>query len=197
MALIQILNNFYRNLFNKLSFPKKHKIIIQSGKPIIWATFFVFFSVLFFVVSNLINHKNTGNQTNLKIVANSNEFSNLSKYFISKINSPYVEVKYLIKNNDSVEKILRKFNIKNKDIKKITTKLKQKKLSNIYSGRELSLIYKKLDNNLIDTKIKQYMDKESNVDLQAERNERIKLIDNLRKENFKLLFPEIASILDV
>ena len=148
MALIQILNNFYRNLFNKLSFPKKHKIIIQSGKPIIWATFFVFFSVLFFVFSNLINHKNTGNQKNLKTVASSNEFSNLTKYFISKINSPYVEVKYLIKNNDSVEKILRKFNIKNKEIKKITTKLKQKKLSNIYSGRELSLIYKKLDNNL-------------------------------------------------
>ena len=33
----------------------------------------------------------------------------------------------------------------NKDVKDISFKLKQKKLSNIYSGRELSLIYKELD----------------------------------------------------
>ena len=29
--------------------------------------------------------------------------------FISKINSPYKEIKYLIQNNDSIEKILKKF----------------------------------------------------------------------------------------
>ena len=39
----------------------------------------------------------------------SKEFGNLSNYFISKVNSPYEEVKYLIKNNDSIEKILNKF----------------------------------------------------------------------------------------
>ena len=54
---------------------------------------------------------------------------------------------YLIKNNDTIEKILKNFNIKDSDIKNISTKLKEKKLSNIYSGRKLSLIYKKLDDN--------------------------------------------------
>ena len=37
--------------------------------------------------------------------------------------------------------------INSDDIKKISKKLKQKKLSNIYTGRELSLIFKKLENN--------------------------------------------------
>ena len=46
------------------------------------------------------------------------------------------EEKYLIQNNDSVEKILKKFDIRGQDIKNISTRLKFKKLSNIYAGRE-------------------------------------------------------------
>ena len=45
-----------------------------------------------------------------------------------------------------MEKILKRFNIKNEDIRNITVKLKQKKLGDIYSGRKLSLIIKKLNN---------------------------------------------------
>jgi murein DD-endopeptidase MepM/ murein hydrolase activator NlpD len=56
-------------------------------------------------------------------------------------------VSYIIKNNDTIEKILKNYHIKSDDIKKISTKLKEKKLSNIYSGRKLSLIYKKLEDN--------------------------------------------------
>ena len=56
-------------------------------------------------------------------------------------------MEYLIKNNDTVEKILKKYEIKNQDIKNISTKLKEKKLSNIYSGRKLALIFKKLEDN--------------------------------------------------
>ena len=74
----------------------------------------------------------------------SNEFSNLTTFLISKINSPYKEIKYTIKNNDSIERILKKYDIDNNDIKNISLKLKQKKLSNIYSGRELSLILQKI-----------------------------------------------------
>ena len=110
-------------------------------------SFIIFFSILFFIVTNLITHKNKVNGDNLKEVLKTNEFLNLTNYFSSKINSPYEEIKYVIKNNDSIEKILKNYNIKNKDIKEISVKLKEKKLSNIYSGRKLSLIYKKLQNN--------------------------------------------------
>ena len=47
-----------------------------------------------------------------------------------------------------LKKYLKKFNIKKNDIKKISIKLKKKKLSNIYSGRELSLIFKKIDEQI-------------------------------------------------
>ena len=113
----------------------------------ILVSFIVFFSILFFIVTNLIAHKNKVNDNNFKEVLKTNEFLNLTNYFSSKINSPYEEIKYVIKNNDSIEKILKNYNIKNEDIKEISVKLKEKKLSNIYSGRKLSLIYKKLQNN--------------------------------------------------
>ncbi len=99
----------------------------------------------FILYSSLIEKKDIENKKNLKEITKSSEFSKLTNFFTAKIHSPYHEIKYKIKNNDSVEKILKNFNIRNQDIKNISFKLKQKKLSNIYSGRELTLIYKKLE----------------------------------------------------
>ena len=52
----------------------------------------------------------------------------------------------MIKNNDTVEKILKKFGVRNEDIKAIIVELRKQKLSNIYTGRKISLIIKKLEN---------------------------------------------------
>ena len=147
MAIIQFLNNFFKNNVNFLTAIKNSKLKIFNFNPFVIVSFIVFFLILFFITSNLVSSKNKSNRNNLNQVTSSSEFSNLVNYFISKINSPYKEENYLIKNNDTVEKILKNFNIKNSDIKNISTKLKEKKLSNIYSGRKLSLIYKKLEDN--------------------------------------------------
>ena len=147
MTITQIINNFYSKKFNFLTYLKLSSVKFLNLNPVIIIGFVVVFSILYFTISNLINAKNEENKENLSEVTRTGEFSNLKNYFISKINSPYKEVNYIIKNNDTIEKILRNFKIKNIDIKNISTKLKEKKLSNIYSGRKLSLIYKKLDNN--------------------------------------------------
>jgi murein DD-endopeptidase MepM/ murein hydrolase activator NlpD len=147
MAIIQFINKFYKKNINFLSIIKTDKLKVLNFNPVIILCLIVLFSIIFFITSNLISFKNKSNKDNLEQVTNSSEFSNLKNYFISKINSPYGKVNYLIKNNDSIEKILKKFNIKDNDIKKISTKLKEKKLSNIYSGRKLSLVYKKLNDN--------------------------------------------------
>ena len=147
MTITQIINNFFSKKFNFLTYLKLSRVKFLNLNPVIIIGFVVVFSILYFTISNLINAKNEENEENLSEVTRTGEFSNLKNYFISKINSPYKEVNYIIKNNDTIEKILRNFKIKNIDIKNISTKLKEKKLSNIYSGRKLSLIYKKLENN--------------------------------------------------
>ena len=116
-----------------------------------WKYFLYFFSIIIIfltliVTSNLISQKNIESEENFNSLLSTKEFGNLSNFFISKINSPYQEINYIIKNNDSVEKILKKFQIKTKEIQIITKNLKSKKLTNIYAGRELTLIIKKIEN---------------------------------------------------
>ncbi len=69
----------------------------------------------------------------------------LKEKFLSNLRSPYLDFKYVIENNDSIQGILKKFNIRNDEINVIIDKLKEKKLTNIYTGRELYLIAKKDD----------------------------------------------------
>ena len=147
MALSQIIHRFYKKKIHFLSSINVSKLRIKNFNHTIFLIFIVFFLILFFFISSLINLKNQKNKSNLVDIAKSNEFTNLTNYFISKINSPYQEIHYVIKNNDNIEKILKDYSIKSEDIKNISNKLKEKKFSNIYSGRKLSLIYKKLENN--------------------------------------------------
>ena len=145
MTLIRKLNDFFKKTANKPQLLIVQKLRNFNQNYLVLFSILIFFSIIFFVSGNLIEKKNFNNVKNFKDTTKSSEFINLSNFFISKINSPYKVEKYLIKNNDSVEKILKKFKIKKDDIKNISLKLKQKKLSNIYSGRELSLILKKLN----------------------------------------------------
>jgi murein DD-endopeptidase MepM/ murein hydrolase activator NlpD len=115
-----------------------------------WSILFNFLLIfitflIFLITSNLINKNKKINNQNFSDLVKSEEFINIGSYLISKINSPYEEITYLIQNNDNIEKILKKFQINVNDIKIISNNLKQKKLTNIYAGRELSLILKKLE----------------------------------------------------
>ena len=146
MTIIHNFNNIFRKIKkSELSF-KLSKIKILNFNIVILFFSIVFFSFLYFISLNLISKKNLNNQENLSDISKSSEFSKISNFLVAKINSPYKDIKYTIKKNDSVEKILNQFNIRDEEVKEISLKLKQKKLTNIYSGRELKLIYKKLEN---------------------------------------------------
>ena len=145
MTIIQKLNNFIKknNLFLVVEKAKKLKDLNFNYAVLTFVA--IFMLIIFYTSTTMISQKKIENQDSLQKITNSNEFSNLTNFLISKINSPYQERNYIIKNNDSIEKILKNFNILQKDIKEISLKLKQKKLTNIYSGRTLSIISKKLE----------------------------------------------------
>ncbi len=146
MTIIQKIRVFIKKKYNLVSFLDVRSLRIQKYNPVFVLSFLLGFSIIFFISANLVNKKNKENINNLNEIAKEDEFSNIINFFTSKINSPYKEINYVIKNNDTVEKILNKFNINQLDIKNISIKLKEKNLSNIYSGKELSLIIKKLEN---------------------------------------------------
>jgi len=144
MTIIQKTRHFWKKKINFLSQLDARAFKFQKFNPFFIITFIIIFSGFFFITSNLINKKNKDNEKNLNEITKSSEFSNFSNFLISKINSPYKEINYIIKNNDSIEKILKNFNVRGEDVKNISIKLKQKKLVNIYTGRKLNLIIKKL-----------------------------------------------------
>ena len=145
MALIQKISLFIKKKINIVSLLDTKIFRIRKFNPIILISFLVIFSLIFFITSNVINKKNKENASNFKEITQTNDFLNLTNFFKSKINSPYKEIDYTIQNNDTVEKILKQFKIRNKDIRNISLKLKERELTNIYSGRKLSLILKKLE----------------------------------------------------
>ena len=147
MTIIQKISNFFKNKNNFFVISDIKNLKLPITSPFIVIAFFVSFSFLFFVTFNFINEKNKEHLKNFDEITNNKEFSNLTNFFISKINSPYEERNYVIQNYDTVEKILKKFNVRAEDIKKISIELIDQKLTNIYPGRKLSLIIKKLENN--------------------------------------------------
>ena len=146
MAIIQ---KFATSIRNKLNFFQilefKASKIKKKFTPIFLITFLTIFTIFFFISSIIVDRKNQRNVNNFKEITATNEFLNLTNFLFNKIKSPYEEINYVIKNNDTIEKILKKLKVNNKDIKEISNKLKQQKLSNIYSGRKLSLVVKKLE----------------------------------------------------
>ena len=145
MTIIQKISNYLRKKYNVLSPIDVKTLKINKFNPLIILTFLIIFTGFFFVSSNLVNWNNESKLNNFKEVTETDEFLNFTNFILSKINSPYEEINYVIKNNDTVEKILSKFNVRDKDIKKISIKLKENKLTNIYIGRKLELIIKKLE----------------------------------------------------
>ena len=145
MTLIQKFSNYFKKNLNFYSFFKflRQKTIGFNYKII--TSIILILTLIFFGSTNYFTQKNQLSKNNFEEVTKSNEFSNLTSYLVSKINSPYKKINYSIKSNDSLEKILKRINIKQSDISVISFKLKQKGLSNIYSGRELSLVLKKLN----------------------------------------------------
>ena len=143
MAINQIFLNLVKTIKNNLG--NDSQLLPKNLNYLLYIILIFSFLVVFLSINHFMIKKRQLEDQNLDHVVKSEEFKNLGGYLISKINSPYREVEYVIQNNDSIEKILKKFEINTNDIKEISIGLKQKKLTNIYTGRKLFLVLKKLE----------------------------------------------------
>ena len=145
MTIIQKISNLFKKKYNFFSLIDAKVLKIQKFNLFFLISFVIFFSILFFISSAFIDKSNKKKEDNLNEITKTNDFLNLQDFLVSKINSPYEEINYIIQKNDTLETILRKFKVKNEDVKNISDKLKQKKFANIYSGKKLNLVIKKLE----------------------------------------------------
>ena len=143
MTLKGLLKKIQINFSNEES-KKSLGFVKRYWVSIIYLLVFVGIFLIYSTTYNYVNNQEEVNEKNLEILLNSKESKDIKKNFFSNIQNPYSEYKYVIQNNDTIQGILKKFKINKEEINLITEKLKQQKLTNIYSGRELNIVMKKI-----------------------------------------------------
>jgi len=99
----------------------------------------IFFLIYSFAVNQIKSYNNL-KKDNFNSFLNSREFKNLKEYVFENLNSPYKEYNYIVQNNDTIEKILKKYNVINEDINSIASAIIEKKLSNIFAKTEIKIV---------------------------------------------------------
>jgi murein DD-endopeptidase MepM/ murein hydrolase activator NlpD len=75
------------------------------------------------------------------------DIKNLKKFLLGKIISPFINVNYEIKSGDSIQKILKKFDVKNVDINNVIEQYKKySKPNNLLTGNKIDIIVEKNPN---------------------------------------------------
>ena len=133
-----ILNNYKSKVIN---FIKKFYIKNDLSR-----NYVLFGFLIIFVISALFSYSSTLKKKRLKAVESfisSNETILLKNYLLNKIKSPYFEYDYIVKNNDTVESILKKFSVKKKEISFIVKEIKKRKLSNITPNQKVKFVLRR------------------------------------------------------
>ena len=126
------MNNF-SNFFRAINLNKKYLFY--------FVYLFVFF-IFYALIINQIQSRSELKKKSFNSFASSREFQVLKDFISENLNSPYREYSYIVKNNDTIEKVLKKYNVVSGDINNIANKIVQKKLSNIFAGTEIKIVTK-------------------------------------------------------
>ena len=134
---------------NLLNFPisLKKKIIsffsfsYQKRYPFYFFLITIFF-VTYALVLNQIKFHTELKENNFNSFLESKELSNLSNFLFENIKSPYKEYNYTVENNDTLEKVLKKYNTDSAEINKLISEIIKKKLTNISPGALIKILTK-------------------------------------------------------
>ena len=124
-----------------LFIPKK-LLLFDKKKYLFYFVFLIGFFIIYALVINQIKSYTKLKENNLNSFLKSNEFGNIKEYIFENLNSPYREYSYTVENNDTIEKVLKKYSVNNDEINKVASEIIKKKISNIYAGTEITLITK-------------------------------------------------------
>ena len=131
-----------KNFFNKtINYWRKLFIGIDVSR-----NYVIFGFLVIFLISSLFAYGSTLKKKRLEAIdsfISSNETVLLKNYLLNQIKSPYFEYDYIVKNNDTMELILKKFSIKDKEISFIVKEIKKRKLSNITPNQKIKFVLRR------------------------------------------------------
>ncbi len=103
--------------------------------------------ITLFLVTTIVN-KNEGKvevkTTNIGKNNERNDLNIIKDFLISKIKSPFININYEIKKGDTIQKILKKHKVKNRDIQTVVTQYKKySNPNNLLAGNKIDIIVEK------------------------------------------------------
>ena len=107
----------------------------------------VIFSFLFIIAVALVFYLDSGVKKKrleqIDFFVSNNQTVLLKNYLLNQIKSPFLEYDYIVQNSDTVEKILKKFSVKQSEINFVIIKIKKLGLSNIIPGQKVQFVLKR------------------------------------------------------
>ena len=133
--------------FFTLSRAQKKKIelflsLVNKKKYLFYFIFIGVFFVIYALVLNKIKSHTKLKEDNFNFFLKSNEFSNIKEFIFENLKSPYKEYNYTVENNDTLEKVFKKYNIDNAEINNLISEIVKKKLTNISPGAAIRIVTK-------------------------------------------------------
>jgi murein DD-endopeptidase MepM/ murein hydrolase activator NlpD len=113
----------------------------QKKYPFYFFVISVFF-VIYALLLNQIKSYTKLKESNFNSFLKSEEFNNIKEFVFENIKSPYEEYNHTVQNNDTLEKILKKYNISKTETNNLIKEIVKKKLSNISAGSQVQIITK-------------------------------------------------------
>ena len=107
----------------------------------------IVFSFLFIIAVALVFYLDSGVKKKrleqIDFFVSNNQTVLLKNYLLNQIKSPFLEYDYIVQNSDTVEKILKKFSVKQSEINFVIMKIKKLGLSNIIPGQKVQFVLKR------------------------------------------------------
>ena len=136
------VNQFLSNLEKFSQSLSKKFVFFKIFKPIYFFGSLLLFSIISFsIIINESLKKKRAEEINSFLT--NNQTLLLRNYIFNKIKSPYLEYDYVVKNNDTIENIFKKFSVKKEEIAFVVKEIKKQNLSNISPGQKIKFILKK------------------------------------------------------
>ena len=137
-----VINQFLSNLEKFSQSLSKKFVFFKIFKPIyFFGSLFLFSIISFSIIVNENLKKKRAEEINSFLT--NNQTLLLRNYIFNKIKSPYLEYDYVVKNNDTIENIFKKFSVKKEEIAFVVKEIKKQNLSSISPGQKIKFILKK------------------------------------------------------
>ena len=165
-----------------------YQILTKSLPKVKYFILFAFFIFFFLLLTVVYKNDEIAVKTKKNIIFQDSTIDDIKEFLLSKIKTPFVNINYEVKSGDTIQKILRKFNVQNNEIQTIINKYKKYSNPNkLLKGNKIDIVIEetvsKKDNSIV--KFSVPITKSTTIEITKDENNKIiskKIITKLYKK---------------